>query len=409
MKAVPIILVVSGLLAGAAAGYRMKHDAPQAAVRRVLYYQDPMHPAYHSANPGTAPDCGMELVPVYADDSTGTAAADMAIKIDGERQRQFGIQTAPVRLESGTTSLRLFARVQADETRVFKLDFGTEGYVRETHDDAPGARVTKNQHLATVYSPEILTVASGYLAANERTSGMIAPPKDALMPTAQGAATASARADRLRNLGMSDVQIEEISQTHKLPEDAYIVSPVDGFILSRNVAPGMRFDRHTELYTIADISHVWVEAEAFGRQADAVQVGQKARVLLPGSTQSLDASVIGVLPEVDPNTRAVKIRLRAENPGFKLRPGMFVTAEVTAAVPRTITVPVDAVIDSGATQRVFVREDDSHFVPRVVRTGVQVGDRIQVVSGLQEGEAVVLSSTFLVDSEARFRSPDSGR
>jgi RND family efflux transporter MFP subunit len=303
----------------------------------------------------------------------------------------------------------MFARVQADETRVFKLDFGTEGYVRETHDDATGSRVMKNQRLATVYSPEILSVAGGYLAANERTSGIGSSSKDAASSVAQGAATASARADRLRNLGMSDVQIEEISQTRKLPEDAYVVSPVDGFILSRSIAPGMRFERHTELYTIADISHVWVEAEAFGQQADAVQVGQRARVLIPGSTDSIGAAVIGVLPEVDPNTRAVKVRLRVENPGFKLRPGMFVTAEVTAAVPRGITVPVDAVIDSGATQRVFVRADESHFVPRVVRTGVQVGDRIQVVSGLDAGEAVVLSSTFLVDSEARFRGPETSR
>jgi Cu(I)/Ag(I) efflux system membrane fusion protein len=351
----------------------------------------------------------MDLVPVYADEANNSVSGGTAITINGERQRQFGIQTVPATLDAGTTSLRLFARVQPDETRVFKLDFGTEGYVRETFDDAPGARVTKNQRLATVYSPEILSVAGGYLAANERTSGLAVSKEAAAASAAQGAASASARADRLRNLGMSDVQIEEISQTRKLPEDAYVVSPVDGFILSRSIAPGMRFERHTELYTIADISHVWVEAEAFGQQAEAVQIGQRARVLLPGSARTMDATVIGVLPEVDPNTRAVKIRLRADNPGFKLRPGMFVTAELTAAVPKGITVPVDAVIDSGSTQRVFVREDDSHFVPRVVRTGAQIGDRVQVVSGLQAGEAVVLSSTFLVDSEARLRNPEVSR
>jgi membrane fusion protein, copper/silver efflux system len=299
--------------------------------------------------------------------------------------------------------------VQADETRVFKIDFGTEGYVKETHDDAAGSKVGKNQRLASVYSPEILSVAGGYLSANERTSPANSMMKDAASSAAQGAATASARADRLRNLGMSDVQIEEISQTRKLPEDAYIVSPVDGFILTRNIVPGMRFERHTELYTIADLSHVWVEAEAYGQEADAVQVGQKARVVVPGSTHSMEGVVIGLLPEVDPNTHAVKVRLKVDNPGYKLRPGMFVTAEVTATVPRGITVPVDAVIDSGSTQRIFVRADASHFVPRIVRTGVQVGDRIQVVSGLQAGENVVLSSTFLVDSEARFRNPEMSR
>jgi Cu(I)/Ag(I) efflux system membrane fusion protein len=129
---------------------------------------------------------------------------------------------------------------------------------------------------------------------------------------------------------------------------------------------------------------------------------------MPGNTQAMDAVIVALLPEVDSNTRAVKIRLSVNNAGFKLRPGMYVTAEVPVAVPRGITVPVDAVIDSGSTQRVFVRADDSHFVPRIVRTGAQVGDRIQVLSGLQVGEAVVMSSTFLVDSEARLRNPESG-
>ncbi|HEY3705856.1 MAG TPA: efflux RND transporter periplasmic adaptor subunit [Terracidiphilus sp.] len=409
MKGIYIFLFAAGLCAGGVAGYRMKQDAPPTQTRQILYYQDPMHPAYRSQKPGTAPDCGMDLVPVYADEAGAAARVDNAITISAARQRQFGIQTVPASVDAGTTSIRLFARVQADETRVFKLDFGTDGYVKETHDDAAGSRVTKNQRLATVYSPEILSVAGGYLSANERASGSSSMTKEAASSAAQGAATAGARADRLRNLGMSDAQIEEISQTRKLPEDAYVVSPVDGFILSRNVAPGMRFERHMELYRVADISRVWVEAEAFGQQAEAVQVGQKGRVLIPGSTHSMDGVVVGVLPEVDPNTRAVKIRLRVDNPGFKLRPGEFVTAELTTSVPRGVTVPVDAVIDSGSTQRVFVRADDSHFVPRVVRTGAQIGDRIQVVSGLEAGEAVVLSSTFLVDSEARLRSPESSR
>jgi membrane fusion protein, copper/silver efflux system len=408
MRAIQVLVVASALVAGAAVGYQMKRDKTHPPARRILYYQDPMHPAYRSQTPGKAPDCGMDLVPVYADELAAGPQANMGITIDGERQRQFGIQTVAASMESGNTRLRLFARVQADETRVFKLDFGADGYVRETHDDAPGSKVSKNQHLASVYSPEILSVAGGYLAANERTSGMAPVTKEVTPPATPGAASTSARADRLRNLGMSDAQIEEISQTRKLPEDAYIVSPVDGFILSRSVATGMRIERHTELYTVADLSQVWVEAEAFGDQADAVRVGQKAGVLVPGSTRAVDAVVIAILPEVDPNTRAVKIRLRIDNAGLKLRPGMFVTAEVPAAAPSGVTVPIDAVIDSGSTQRVFVRTDESHFVPRIVRTGAQVGDRIQVLSGLRAGEAVVLSSTFLVDSEARFRSPESG-
>src|SRR4051794_24385694 len=166
MRASHILLVLSGLLAGGGAGYHMDRRSSRPAGRRILYYHDPMHPAYRSPNPGTAPDCGMELVPVYADGAIEDSQADARVAIRPGRQAQFGIQTVLASVESGSTTLRLFARVEADATRLFQLDFGTDGYVRETHDDAPGSKVSKNQHLATVYSPEILTVAGGYLAAN---------------------------------------------------------------------------------------------------------------------------------------------------------------------------------------------------------------------------------------------------
>jgi Cu(I)/Ag(I) efflux system membrane fusion protein len=403
MKPIYFVLAALALLAGVVVGARVLHHAPQTSARRILYYQDPMHPQYRSSKPGTAPDCGMDLVPVYADQAAAGKPADTGVVIDGDRQKQFGIQTIPAVLDSGTERLRLFARVQADETRIFKLEFGTDGYVRETHDDATGSRVSKNQRLATVYSPEFLTVAGGYLAANERTPAT--GPKEPASPVAQGAATASARADRLRNLGMSDAQIDEITHSHKIPEDVYVVSPVDGFILSRNISAGSRFERHNELYTIADLSVVWVEAEAYGNDADAVRAGQRAKVVVPGTTRTVDALVVSVLPELDSNTHATKIRLKAENKDYKLRPGMFVNAELPTAVSKAVTIPVDAVIDSGASQRVFVRTSEAKFAPRLIRTGTQIGDRIQVVSGLEPGEVVVRSGAFLVDSEARLRNP----
>lgn len=405
MKPIYIALAALALLAGVIVGAGALHHAPQKSARRILYYQDPMHPQYRSSKPGTAPDCGMDLVPVYADEVAAEKHADAGVVIDGERQKQFGIQTIPAVLDSETARLRLFARVQADETRIFKLEFGTDGYVRETHDDATGSHVSKDQRLATVYSPEFLTVAGGYLAANERMPATGPSAKEAVSPGAQGAATASARADRLRNLGMSDAQIEEITHNHKIPEDVYVVSPVDGFILSRNITAGSRFERHNELYTIADLSVVWIEAEAYGNDADAVRVGQRASIRIPGATRTVDAVVLSVLPELDSNTHATKVRLKAENRDFRLRPGMFVNAELPAAVSKAVTIPVDAVIDSGAAQRVFVRTSESKFTPRLVRTGTQIGDRIQVVSGLEPGEVVVRSGAFLVDSEARLRNP----
>ena len=352
----------------------------------------------------------MDLVPVYADNlaqAVAPSSQDQGASVDPAVQRLYGIQVVPVRKDGGKANIRLFGRVQTDDTRVFKIQFGTEGYVKETHQDAVGDRVSRNQRLATVYSPDFLAIAGGYLAANERSPNLPSSPRDGGSAAVQNAASAAARADRLRNLGMSDVQIDEISQTHKLPEDVYVVSPVDGFILSRNISPGARFERHDELYTIADLSRVWIMAEVFGRDAQSVRVGTIARVSLPEQGQTLSATVTQVMPEVDASTRAIKIRLQSDNPAFALRPGMFVNVDLPVSVPPGLTIPADAVIDSGLSRRVFVRTQDSRFAPRMVHTGWHVGDRVQVIDGLHEGEEVVSSGTFLVDSETRLHAPAS--
>ncbi len=240
MRPVHLVLIACGLLAGGAGGYLLASNH-HAGGPRILFYQDPMHPAYRSSDPGIAPDCGMALVPVYATDvagALGTATMDdnAGPAVDSSVQRLLGIRVSPVSAAGGQTRIHLFANLQADESRIFKLQFGTDGYVKETHGDAPGSHVMKDQRLATVYSPEFLSVVGGYLSANERTPGAQMM-KDGAAAN-PGVATASARADRLRNLGMSDAQIEEISQTHKLPEDVYVVSPVDGYIVSRGISPG---------------------------------------------------------------------------------------------------------------------------------------------------------------------------
>jgi RND family efflux transporter MFP subunit len=287
---------------------------------------------------------------------------------------------------------------------VYRVNLGTDGYVKETHDDAVGNHVMKDQHLAVVYSPDFLAVAGGFLSANERTSAGTAATKDNVAPsTTLNASSAQARADRLRNLGMSDSQIDEISRDRKVPENVYVVSPADGFILSRNVSPGVRFERYTEMYTIADLSRVWVLAEVFGKDAQAFRPGARARITLPDTGESFEARVSDVLPEVDPATRILKPRLEVVNPGFKLRPDMFVNVELSVSQPPGLTVPADAVLNSGLSKRVFVQTFAGHFQERAVETGWRLNDRVQIVKGLREGETVVSGGAFLVDSESRLQ------
>ena len=396
------------IIASMAFGY-LGHKSGQSETRRILYYQDPMHPSYRSSKPGIAPDCGMDLVPIFADDfekslSSNQGSTPGEVEIDSGVQQLYGIRLAKVEKDSGQDTVRVFARVEADETRVFHVNFGTDGFVKETHDDAIGNHVSKDQHLAVVYSPDFLAVAGGYLAANERTPGAPSSARDNSAATAAyGTASAQARADRLRDLGMSDSQIAEMSKERKVPEDVYVVSPTDGFILSRNVSSGMRFERHADLYTVADLSHVWIVAELFGKDAQTFRPGAKALVTRPDTGESFAATVSNVLPEVDPATHSLKTRLEADNPNFKLRPNMFVTVELPVSLPTGLTVPSDAVLNSGKSKRVFIQTGPGHFEPRAVETGWRLNERIQVVKGLHEGETVVSSGTFLVDSESRLQ------
>jgi membrane fusion protein, copper/silver efflux system len=404
-----ILPLVAVALGGLAFATHHPGSRPRLA-RRVLYWVDPMHPAYRSDKPGTAPDCGMALEPVYADDAghsliTTDDSLPGAVKIDPGTQQLYGIQLAKVETASGQGTIRFFGRVAADQTRVYRVNLGTDGFVKETHDDAVGNHVTKDQHLAVVYSPEFLSVAGGYLSANERAPAASGSSKDNTAPsTTLGAGSSQARADRLRNLGMSDSQIDEISSNHKIPENVYVVSPTDGFILARNISPGVRFERYMDMYTIADLSRVWILAEVFGRDAKVFRPGAMARVTLTDTGETFAARVSDVLPEVDPATRVLKVRLEADNPGFKLRPDMFVNVELAASMASGLTVPADAVVDSGLSKRVFVQTTAGLFQARAVETGWRLNNRVQIVKGLREGESVVAAGTFLVDSESRLQT-----
>ncbi len=403
-KTTAIVCACAAGIAGFTAGY-LPHRG-HAAARQPLYYVDPMHPAYRSAHPGKAPDCGMDLVPVFAEDLGGSLSRDNGrpgtLAVSPATQQLYGIQVARAGGTEGTETLHLSAHVAADETRVYRINLGTDGYVKETHGDAVGERVRKDQRLATVYSPEFLSVAGGYLSANERTPGSMG--HEGLVPTAN-AASAQARADRLRNLGMSEAQIDEISKSRKLPEDIYLVSPVDGVIVGRDLSPGSRFDRHTDLYTVADLRRVWVDAQVFGPGAQALRPGANATVRIPDTGEVLRAQVSSLLPTVDPTTHAVTVRLEAANPGLRLRPGMLVGVELSFAHASRITVPAEAVLDSGLSKRVFVKTAEGVFEPRSVDTGWTLNDEVQIVKGLHEGEMVASAGTFLLDSESRLHAP----
>lgn len=321
MKKILIATLVLLLMVGSYVAGR-RHTSHSTAIspsaRAVLYWVDPMHPDYKADHAGIAPDCGMELEPVYAENVSATVPATSAmpgmVSIDVEKQQLYGIRVAAVEKSSGMENMRVLARVMPEDTRVYRLNSGMEGVVRETHDDSVGQMVKKDQKLAKYYGSDALAVASGFLAASAGVTGNNGKDGARTVPfpgtvAKQGSGSVQGYADRLRNLGMSDLQIQEMAENRQLPDSIDIVSPVDGFILSRTISPGQHFERATEFYQIADLTKVWIMADILGSEAQSFRPGTVARVYLSGQGKSFIARVTNVLPQVDPLTRTLKLRL----------------------------------------------------------------------------------------------------
>jgi RND family efflux transporter MFP subunit len=413
-KAAFAVLVIGVFAAGFAAGELARsRDAVGAAgapAKAVLYYVDPMHPSYRSDAPGVAPDCGMPLVPVYAGEGNPAASdrrhapADGAVRLAPDARRLIGVEVEAVEEAEGRTDLRLYGRVAADETRSYRVDIGTEGYIRQVAPVTTGAAVRKDQWLATFAAPELRSPLQAYVVAleiAERSS------KTGETPAQRDASEAALQLseDRLMTFGVTRAQIEEIRRTRRAPQDVRIVAPVDGIVLSRNVSAGQKVDRGDELYRIADLARVWILADVAGPEAQQIPPGAWARITVPKLRRALRAQVTrAVRPQFDAGTQSVTLRLEAENPDDVLRPDMFVDVDLSVPLPRAITVPDGAVLDSGRRRIVFVERSDGSFVPRQVETGWRHDGRVEIVSGLSAGERVVVSGTFLVDSESRLRS-----
>jgi membrane fusion protein, copper/silver efflux system len=386
--------------------------------RKVLYYVDPMHPAYKSDKPGIAPDCGMQLEPVYADggetaSGQNSSASQPAgvVAVSPEKQQVMGVRVSAVEKASGSHTLRLLGRVAPDESKVYKLNAGVEGFIREVSGATTGSQVKQDQVLATFSAPNASSVIQTYIlnvGAEERFK------KSAEEGSAEGQSLGAAnwniqqRTQQLQSVGMSLQQMEEIKRTRQVPESIKIVAPADGFVLARNVSPGLKFDKGAEWYRIADLKQVWIVADVFENEAQYLRPGVQARVTLPNQGKTFVARVSEVLPQFDGATRTLKVRLEADNAGYGLRPDMFVDVELPIRYPATIAVPVDAVLDSGLKKTVFVERGEGYFEPRAVETGWRFEDRVEIVKGLAAGERIVVGGNFLIGSESRLKEAAAG-
>jgi Cu(I)/Ag(I) efflux system membrane fusion protein len=383
--------------------------------RKILYYVDPMHPAYKSDKPGIAPDCGMQLEPVYEDGSTGgagdTPKVPGTVSIDPAKQQAVGLQVGTASKSSVTGTLRLLGRVAPDERRLHVISALVDGRVVSMGNNSTGAFVRKGEMLATFYAPEAQTASQAFVIALIQADRGYGPASAAAStPQAQAALLRNPQQYEatLRNLGMGDAQIEKIVKDRVYLENVDIVSPIDGIILVRNITGGLRFVKGTELYRIADLGRVWILVDVYEREGRLLKPGTRVRAISPNQGREFPAVVSEVLPGFDASTRTLKVRLAADNPGFLLRPDMFVDIEVPARMPPAVNVPAEAVLDTGTRKTVFVERGEGRFEPRPVETGWQMGGRVEILRGLAEGERIVVSGNFLVDSESRMQLAAAG-
>jgi Cu(I)/Ag(I) efflux system membrane fusion protein len=215
-------------------------------------------------------------------------------------------------------------------------------------------------------------------------------------------------ADGLRNLGVSTSQLREMAKRRELVQDIRVESPVDGFVLKRSVSPGLRFDRGFELYRIADLDRVWILADVYRHQMPFIRRGASVRIATAQESRALTATVSPSEPMFDEATATLRVRLEAANPRRALKPGMLVDVEFPVDLPATLVVPAEAVVDSGLRKTVFVDRGSGYFEPRLVETGWRDGDDVEVTKGLMPGERIVISGTFLIDSESRMKSTTRG-
>ena len=346
---------------------------------------------------------------------SGGDGADLppgTVKVSPEKQQLIGVRVGLAERRGTTHTIRTFGRVVADENRIYRLVAPSEGWLDDFQGGTTGSLVAKDQILSKFTGRDNLSrdiirdQQVFFLALNTRDRKKADKAPEEQLAAADQQVQAAER--NLIAFGMSDTQIKELARIRKPEREIEVRAPVAGIVLTRNVFPKLLFERNTELYRIADLSRVWILADVYENEAAYFKPGLQAKVTLWHQQNTFQSRVSKVLPLFDASTRTLKVRLELDNPGYTLRPDMFVDVEFPIQLPPAVTVPADAVLDSGLKKTVFVDQGNGFFEPRVVETGWRLGNRVEILKGLSAGERIALSGTFLLDSESRMEQAAAG-
>jgi RND family efflux transporter MFP subunit len=356
---------------------------------KILYYKSTMKPGETSKVPAKD-SMGMDMVPVYENG----AASSYEIAIDPATIQMMNIQTTEIARGPLRRTIRTVGTIDFNETALADVTTKFKGWIEKLDVDASGQLVHRGEPLFEIYSPELYSAQAEYLAVLNSTNG------------SGGTTLREAALDKLKFFDISDAQIAELEKSPTPKKTLEILAPADGFVIEKDVVQGQMVDAGMKLYRLADLGIVWVFAQIYEQDLPYVQLGQEATVKLSSlPDREFRGRVTYVYPNVDEKTRTAKVRLEFENPGYFLKPGMFVSAQITSELkPSALLVPDSAVLRSGVKNTVFVALPGGKFDPRAVVLGPESEHNMyEVNSGLQEGERVVTSGQFMLDSESQLR------
>ena len=378
------------------------------AERKLLYYRSPMDPAVTSPVP--AKDAmGMDFVPVYADEgATVSGVPGMArLDIGAEGLRLTGVQTAPAVRERLLRTLRAVGTIVADESRVRRVHTKIGGWVEQLHVNFTGQLVRKGEPLLSIYSRELLASQEEFLRAREAAARFATSDMPEVRKGGQDLVEAARR--RLQLFDMPDDQIADLERSGQAQRTVTLLAPAAGFVTSKGTFEGQEINPSMDLFTITDLSRVWIEADLYEYEARQVQVGQAGRLTLPyDAGRTLRGRIAYISPTVNPETRTLGVRFEFPNPDYTLKPAMFADVELDIDSGPGLVIPDSAVLDTGERQVVFVARGEGQFEPRLVQVGARSGGKAQILSGLEAGDQVVIRANFLLDSESRLRAVIAG-
>jgi len=360
--------------------------------RKIVYWKAPMDPTEIYEAPGES-KMGMDLVPVYEDELVG----GVDIKINPVVEQNMGLRVAKVEKGVLNHTIKTYGHVTFDESSTGIVSLKAGGWIEKLYADYTGFVVEKGAPLYEIYSPSLLASQEEYLSAFKNFRQNKSLMNRTLLESAQ---------KRLVYYDIAQEEIDQIEKTGKVQKTLTVRSPYRGVVVSKNVIEGAYVKTGASLFTIADLSTVWVEAHIFEYEQNLVYEGQTVEMILsyiPGKTYI--GKIAYIFPYLQPKTRDVVIRLSFDNADGKLKPDMFARIKIdTAPENPGLSIPAEAVIHSGEKKIVFVAKGNGRFTPREVTTGMFLDQgRVQVLSGLVQGDNVVVSGQFLLDSESKLK------